>query len=433
MTGPLWSRRGIVRAGAATALGALAAPAIGAVPRRLKIGYVSPRTGPLAAFGEADDYILNSIADIVRDGLRIGSGTYPIDIVMEDSQSDIRRAQTVARSLIETEKADIILVAGTPDTVNPVASACEAAKLPCLSTAAPWQTIFIGRQANPDPATWKPFDTTFHVFPGLDDVTAVFASMWRQVGARKLVAALYPDDSDGRAWGSASLGFPPALGRLGYRLIDPGRYRDGSPDFTSQLVAFRDGGAEILTGVVLPADFVNFWTQANQKGFRPKVATIGKAVLFPSAVEGLGSAGQNLSCDVWWTPSHPFRSSLTHATAAALAADYTGTTGQPWTQPLGFAHALFEIVIDSLKRSEDPTDRKANVASLARTNLATVVGPVKFGSDQLPAYARRNVARTPLVGGQWRRGKDGQYALLVVDNSHAPEIPLGGTMQAIGS
>ena len=54
------SRRTLVKAG----LGAIAAPGVlRAIPanaqsRVLKIGHVSPRTGPLAGFGEADTFIL---------------------------------------------------------------------------------------------------------------------------------------------------------------------------------------------------------------------------------------------------------------------------------------------------------------------------------------------------------------------------------------
>ena len=44
---------------------------------------------------------------------------------------------------------------------------------------------------------------------------------------------------------------------------------------------------QILTGVVLPPDFTTFWNQALQQGFKPKAASIGKAILFPVAVEAL--------------------------------------------------------------------------------------------------------------------------------------------------
>src|SRR5215470_12493925 len=57
------SRRGLVKAG----LGVLVAPAVlrvipaNAQSRVIKIGHVSPRTGPLAGFGEADGFILDQV------------------------------------------------------------------------------------------------------------------------------------------------------------------------------------------------------------------------------------------------------------------------------------------------------------------------------------------------------------------------------------
>jgi branched-chain amino acid transport system substrate-binding protein len=35
------------------------------------------------------------------------------------------------------------------------------------------------------------------------------------------------------------------------------------------------------------------------------------------------------------------------------------------------------------------------------------------------------------VGGQWRRKDDNTFDLVVVDNSHAPEIPAAGKMEAL--
>jgi branched-chain amino acid transport system substrate-binding protein len=87
--------------------------------------------------------------------------------------------------------------------------------------------------------------------------------------------------------------------------------------------------------------------------------------------------------------------------------------------------------VDALKRSADPTNSAAIVEAVGKTNLSTIVGPIAFGSDKLPPFARKNIAKTPLVGGQWRLGDDGKYKIIVVDNQTAPEVPLGGKMQAL--
>jgi branched-chain amino acid transport system substrate-binding protein len=68
----------------------------------------------------------------------------------------------VAKELIVNDKVDLMLVASTPETTNPVATTCEAEEVPCLSTVAPWQPRFIGQQGNPgDPASWKPFNYAY--------------------------------------------------------------------------------------------------------------------------------------------------------------------------------------------------------------------------------------------------------------------------------
>ncbi len=111
----------------------------------------------------------------------------------------------------------------------------------------------------------------------------------------------------------------PAAGaaKAGYKLTDPGRYQLMNNDFTSQISAFKAVGAEIVTGNMIPPDFATFWSQAAQQGFRPKIVTIGKALLFPSVIDSLGARGNGLTSEVWWTPHHPFKSGLTGQSAAA--------------------------------------------------------------------------------------------------------------------
>ncbi len=46
-------------------------------------------------------------------------------------------------------------------------------------------------------------------------------------------------------------------------------------------------------------------------------------------------------------------------------------------------------------------------------------------------FAAANVAKTPLVGGQWRLKDGGGYDLVIVYNSDHPNIPTGGSMQVI--
>jgi len=254
--------------------------------------------------------------------------------------------------------------------------------------------------------------------------------MWGQVKTDKAVGGLFPNDGDGNAWGDKQVGFPPVLEKGGYTLTDPGRYQNLTDDFSAQIAAFKKANCEIITGVMIPPDFTTFWNQASQQGFKPKVASIGKAILFPVAVEALGKNGNNLSSEVWGSPSHPFKSSLTGQSAKALAEAYEKATGKQWTQPIGFAHALFELAVDVAKRSGGG-DNKAMVNAIAETKLDTVVGPIAWNGKNVPPFAAKNVAKTPLVGGQWRLRNGNKYDIVITDNKTAPEIPAGGKMEPI--
>ena len=204
-------RRRFIKASAATAavLGSemVFAPAVWAA-KTIKLGYVSPQTGPLAAFAEADNFILAGFRDIVKGGLKVGSANLPVEVIVKDSQSNPNRAAEVAKELIVKDKIDLMLVASTPETTNPVSTQCEIEEVPCISTVAPWQPWLIGRQANPgDPKSWKGFQNTFHFFWGLEDVIAVYTNMWGQLQTNKSVGGLFPNDGDGNAGATRMSGF----------------------------------------------------------------------------------------------------------------------------------------------------------------------------------------------------------------------------------
>jgi branched-chain amino acid transport system substrate-binding protein len=403
----------------------LARIANAATPRTLKIGYVSPQTGPLAPFGEADRFTIQQMQTALKGGITIGGKQYPVSILVKDSQSNPNRASEVANDLILKDKVDIMLVSGTPETANPVSDACEVNEMPCVSTVVPWQPWFFGRKGDPK----KGFNYTYHFFWGLEDVIAVYTGMWQSVQTNKAVGGLFPNDGDGNAWGDSKLGFPPVLAQKGFTLKDPGRFQTMTQDFSAQISAFKQGDAQIVTGVVIPPDAKNFLVQARQQAFRPKVISIGKALLFPTSIEALGDLGDGLSTEVWWSPSHPFKSSVTGQSARQLADAYEKTTSKQWTQPIGFAHALFEIAVDALKRAKDIDSNEAIRDAVASTKLDTVVGHVAWGSGPV-----RNVAKTPLVGGQWLKAPAGgahRFDLAIVNNQLAPNVPLSGPLKLI--
>jgi branched-chain amino acid transport system substrate-binding protein len=390
--------------------------------REIKVGFVSPLTGPLAAFGEADQFCVDQWNAAVKDGITTADGaTHPISIIIKDSQSDSNRAATVAGDLINNDGVDIMMVASTPDTVPPVADQCEAFSIPCVSNDCPWQAYFFGRGGDPE----NPFKWTYHSFWGSESAAAVFMDLWDRLDTNKQIGVMWPNDADGNAWADPETGMPTFWGPAGYKFVDPGRYQNGTEDFSTQIAQFKSSGAQILNGVMIPPDFTNFWKQASQQGFRPVAATMAKALLFPSALEALGDIGYGLTTEVWWTPQHPYSSSLTGETSQQIGDAYEAATGKQWTQPI-MHYAVFEVVADALKRTENVDDKEQIIAAVEATDIQTISGPVNWkGGDNNPV---KNVCITPLVGGQWVEGEKYQYDLRIVGNSIAPDIAVNGEL-----
>ena len=240
---------------------------------------------------------------------------------------------------------------------------------------------------------------------------------------------MFTNDPDGVAANDDAHGLPATFRNKGFNVLKLGLYPPLSDDFSAQIADLQKGDCEIVCGIFNPPQFATFWTQCAQQNYRPKIVTPPKALLFPTAVEALGDRGIGMSTEVWWSQHHPFKSGLTGETAQQFCDGYTAATGKQWTQPIGFKHANLEVAIDVLKRAKK-LDAGAIRDAIKDTNYQSLVGPVtwKAGGATNPVP---NVCTTPLVGGQWKKGKKFKYDLNVVYNKSAPNIPLDSQFEAI--
>jgi len=382
----------------------------------LKIGYVSPQTGALAGFAAADNFIVKQINAAVKNGMTIGGKKRRFEIVVKDTQSDPNRATEVTRELIN-DGVDLVVGSSTPDTTNPVADQCEANGVPNVTTIAPWEAWFHGRNGK----SGEGFQYTTLFFFGMQQFADCFFPMWERMGVRsKDVACLWPNDTDANA-------FREGLGAMmtgsGYRPIDGGAYEDGATDFTAQIAKFKKSQAELFTCTPIPPDFQTFWKQAQQQGFRPKLATVAKVMLFPTEAEALGPLSKNIATDIWWSPFHPYTSALDGTTAKQLADTYAQDTGNQWTQALGSIYSLFEVGIKALKDADDPKDKDEVAKNLREMKISCMSGDLDFTAGPEPGIAIQNP-----VGGQWREGTDFPWDIAIVDNTPNPDVPVGGDL-----
>jgi branched-chain amino acid transport system substrate-binding protein len=396
----------------------------------IKIGYVSPITGPASGFGEPDPYVIGLAREAFKSGLSIGGKNYSVEIVSRDGQSTPSVGSQVANDLIQSQKVDLMLTTSTPETTNPVSDACEAAHVPCISTVVPWEAWYLGRGGKvnqPSPFAW-----TFHYCFGVEQFFLAYTHLWPQVPTNKKVGVMYPNDADGNAIRGA---LAPLLRSAGYTIVDPGPYEDGTNDYTAQITKFKQENCQIFNTFPIPPDFATFWRQAAQQGYtkQVKIAQIAKTGLFPSQVTSLGAIGNGLASGVYWAPTWPYKSSLTGKSSKELGDGYEATTGKQWNQQIGASMSMFDVAAAVLKASGDPKNKQKIVDAMKTLTVETPVGNLdwsknpNFGPGTQPVP---NVVSTPIIGGQWKSGvSKWPIDFAICENSADTNVPVASTLQ----
>jgi branched-chain amino acid transport system substrate-binding protein len=290
----------------------------------------------------------------------------------------------------------------------------------------PWEAWYFGRGAKPDQPS--PYKFTFHFCFGVEQFSLAYTHLWPQVPTNKKVGVMWPNDSDGNAI-RAALG--PLLKQAGYTIVDPGAYTDGTNDYSSQIARFKAESCEIFNTFPIPPDFATFWQQAAQQGYKPKIAQIAKTGLFPSQVEALGQIGLGLASGAYWTPTYPYKSSLTNITSKDLGDGYQSSTGKQWNQQLGPSLGLFDVAAAALKAVSDPKDKTGLAKAIGALSVETPVGNLQWGKGP-----NASVVTSPIIGGQWVAAASGsKYKLDFVLCEHAADtnVPVAAQLKPYGA
>lgn len=411
-----------------------------AVPEYIKIGWPAPITGPLAGFAETTPWMVEQVEKYVNDKM---GGVYlsgygrkiPIKVILRDTKSDSDLAASIAAELITKDNVDIMLALYSPAMTNPISAQCEKYRVPCIVS----QTILI---------SWlmgAPYEWSYCIGLAEPDYAVLFFDLFdRAVAAgkvKKVVAMINADDPDGRGYGESIRRVAAARG---YKLIDSGLVAYGVVDYSTYILQWKETGAEILTGNMRAIEFAALWRQCNELGYRPKIVAFARALLFPSWVEAIGGdLPHGLIGYTWWSPFHPYKSSITGWTTRDLIEAWEKFSGRQWTPVLGLTHAVLEVAVNIAERAGSLDKAKLKEA-LAETNLNTIAGPVNFKApltqrqlqryqpfETLIKYKDHYVVVAP-VAIQWVKGTKWPWEMQVIYNWESPEIPETAEMFLLG-
>ena len=387
----------------------------------IKIGYVNPTTGPLAGNGEGCDWVVKQIESYVNDtlgGIEVDGAKSNIDVIVYDSASDQATCAEMADKLCVEDEVDLIIAIQTPETVIPVEAKAEQYEVPCVGIQAPVNPCAFAS----DDHLW-----TVHAFWTIEKVYEQHKALWEAAGyapnTGAKVGIAFANDSDGSAWYQI---FTENLEKDGYVLVDPGQYPSGTDDFSNIVKKYKDEDIDILAGTNIPPDFNNLYTQMIAADVEVGCITMGKCCLLPGDVAALGDMVEGIMSEVWWAPNYPYTSGLTGISCADLGAAYLEDNGGVMPQPAGYAYAALELAVQAFTNA-GTTDKAAVMEALRALDVETIVGPIKYDKEMNGlAYGD-----TVIAGGQWQKGEDGTWNLVVIDATTYPELEVAITGEYI--
>lgn len=365
----------------------------------ITVGVVYPATGALAAFGDGTEEMYQYAVDQINEagGVEIDGTAKQIELVFADSESNATKASEAANNLISSKNVDIMMTAKTADTTVPVAAACERAGVLCLSVDTPdeaWAT--------------SDYQVSYHAGFNTENELSAFADAWDLAGvpAGGKVGVMHATDTEGQTMINAISDF---ANSKGYEAVDPGAYTSGATDYTSIINNLKKDNCDAVVGVMLTSDFGTFFSQLKSSGYMPKVVTVAKATLFVADVDSAGADGlaSGLCSEVWWTPNHPYTSSISGQTCQEIGDvwmeivdgyDYAPATA-------GYDYANVEILYNVLKNAGS-LDIKDLTAACDELNIDTIIGNVTYNEQHYSVQS--------LCTGQWIYNEDGTWTQNII-------------------
>lgn len=339
----------------------------------LKIGVMLPLTGRQATFGRIQQQSVQMAAAEVNAGGGINGKK--IELIEADTQSNPDMGRRAIERLIKRDKV-LVIGGGFSSTVTWAAiSIAQTNKIP-----------FLVNSAAADKITEQRWEYIFRLNPPVSERLDAVASFVSGVATDIQTVAILHANSLKHA--ADARRFFKMAGERGLKTV----IREG---FDASAVDFRP----LLTRVKVKNPDLIYVAADNAKGaallvrqsrdlkLNPKLFVGGgNGFVQPDFAARAGQVSDHIVCTAIWTPTVPYRG------AGAFNEKFSARYKTPPEHHGAEAYAGVSVIADALKRIRVAGPKNVRDA-LAKTNLMTVLGPVKFISynnksqqNKLPAF-----------------------------------------------
>jgi branched-chain amino acid transport system substrate-binding protein len=371
------SRRKVLKAGVALAAAGAASATFSkfaiAQSGTVKIGMSMPQTGPLGAGGQAALVALRMWVDEVN--VRGGLLGKRVEFIVYDDQTNPANTPGIYTKLLEVDKVDLLIAPyGTVPTAPIMPLVKERKKL--LMGNFSFQ---VNHTVKHD--MWfnnSPWNNAASWFDG-------FIEAGTKAGG-KTIAFLAADQEFAQ---NLANGAKELAKKAGLKTVYEQNYPPTTTDFSSLIRAVRQANADLVFVASYPNDSVAIIRSVNEIGIGPNVKIFGGGMVglqFTPIMSSLGSLLNGVMNYNSYVPG------IKYPGIEDFLKRYSARAKDAKVDPLGFYlppfnYAIGQMLEQAVNGANSIEDAKI-AAYLRKSEMRTIVGPIRFGKDGEWAQAR---------------------------------------------
>lgn len=363
-------RRAIACGGFALAVAGMAGlPSMASAEDVIRIGAPLPITGPLApeAIKQKQGYDLWAEQANKAGGISVGGKKYKVEIVYVDYQSNTPRAVQATEQLITQDHVNFLFGAFGSGATKAASTISEKYKVPTLAATASSSQVYD-----------QGYKYLFGTFTPNDTLTTPLT---------KIVKAKAPDVKKVAILARNDL-FPLAIAQEmeksakanGIDVVFFDKYAIGTLDHSATLAQIKSLAPQwiFITGYI--NDLLLARKQMVDQQIKAPVVTMIAGPAYQEFIDALGPSAENISSAAWWHPAEQYDGKDIFGKTSnfvKLFRDKYKTEPDYGQASAALCGALFQLAIEQA----GSIDRDKVRDALAKMDVVTFFGPVKFGSN----------------------------------------------------
>jgi branched-chain amino acid transport system substrate-binding protein len=330
----------------------------------IKVGAVVPLTGRYGGGGAQvrAGYELAVEHINASGGVTVGGKKLPLELVLLDDESDATK--TVSRFETLGGQGVVAYLGGFGSDLHAAAaSVAEKNRIPYLGVAFALNKVH-----------QQGFHYLFSPFWKSPDIGQQLPALLASIpaGERVKTVAIFQEKTD---WGAEmAAAWKEAAKTAAYTVAVQGEYAPGAKDFSDLILKAKAAGVDAVFALPTPPDGMTMIKQMKELSYTPKLTFFIRAPDPPIWSKNLGKDGDYVMFAPGW--HHGVKAAGVKELNEAHAKKF----GRPADPLVGPAYACVQILAAAITRA-GALEREKIRDAVAATDMATVVGPVKFRPD----------------------------------------------------